>query len=137
MSDRFVLDESIMKGALEGQPICVRVIAAIVQRCNSIVWNTEWLEKCYRPVARRAHASEGRHLLDLMKHALVWKGKMVQVTEKSPPLSDESQIHRKDIWLVRLAQASEACLVTTDRKLVEALRSMSLACTFPERVIER
>lgn len=134
MSRNYALDESIVKGALEGKANCLNAIRTIIKRCDAMAWNSAWFHRCYPPATRQAYRQAGYHVLRMMKIAFAWQGKLCQETEAPPCLPDESGIHRKDLWLVRLAYTSGACIVTTDRRLLEAVRSKGMCCELPDDV---
>ncbi len=133
---RFVLDECVIKSALEGCVASLEAIFRIVERCDTIVYDRQWCGKCYACIARHAHSSVGLYLLRLFNQCFVVKDKLCQRTEPIPALADESAIHSKDIWLVRLAVASDAIIVTKDVPLSEALRAKSVPFVAPEDAIQ-
>ncbi len=132
---KYLLNESVIKGALEGDADCGEAIEAILRRCDSLVLNEEWCRKCLAEVQRQAHTTIGLRLLKVLNNAWVSRGKLVQVIDKPSALSDESDIHHKDLWLVRLAVASGACLVTEDGKLLEVLRRKGILCSDARAVV--
>lgn len=136
MRRKYVLDESVIKGGIEGRSCCKLAVSAIVRRCDCLVYNDEWQKKCYSEIARHAHSVDGLYLLRIMKYAFSSTRKMIQETQTPPPLKDESEIHAKDLWIVRLAAAAEACIVTMDRPLLCILRSRGVACLGPNEAIE-
>jgi hypothetical protein len=133
---RYVLDQSVVKGALEGCAPSLEAILTIIRRCDSIVYNGEWWDKCYACMARSAAARSqvGLLLLQVFKQALVAREKMVQETAESERLKDESSIHHKDLWLVRLSVWSKAILVTKDGHLAAALEKKGIRSIAPENV---
>ena len=131
---KFVLDECIIKGALENCVSCLEAILTIVRACDTIVFDGEWFAKCYPPVARAGHSAAGLRLLRVLNQALAARDKLRQETGNIPALIDESGIHHKDVWLVRLTVAAEAALVTKDGPLLAALRDKEIACLTPEEV---
>ena len=136
MPTKYVLDESVVKGALGGVGCCLRAINTIVLRCDSLVYDKLWCEKCLAEVERHGHTAYGYALLWVMNYAFACPAKMIQETQPPPRLKDESEIHAKDLWLVRLAAAAEACIVTMDRPLLRVLRSRGAVCLGPDEVIE-
>jgi rRNA-processing protein FCF1 len=53
---------------------------------------------------------------------------MLQEPNEPSALRDESGLHHKDLWLVRLAVASGAEIVTEDGKLARTLRDKGIPC---------
>lgn len=135
MPRKYALDECIVKGALEERPHCSQTIHAIVRRCDSIAVNSEWLRKCYTTVARHAHTLTGGMLIRVLNLCFGYRGKMSQEAEDPPRLTDESDIHHKDLWIVRLAVAGKASLVTVDAGLLKVLKKKGIACSDPAGVI--
>jgi hypothetical protein len=129
-----VFDESVVKGALEGSVPSLEAIRTIVERCDSIVYNGEWLDKCYACMARSAHSAVGLRLLRVFNQAFVARHKLVQETTECEALNDESSIHHKDLWLVRLSVSSNATLVTQDGPLAGALEEKGIPWIAPENV---
>jgi hypothetical protein len=134
VSDRFVLDQSVVYGALCGRPKPAEAIRTIVARCDTIIWNGEWWAKCYQTIQQHGWTSAGLRLLRVLNQALVWRGKMHQATADAPALPDEAGIHHKDLWLVRLAVSESACVVAEDAPLLEALRQKGIRCAAPADV---
>jgi len=129
---RYVLDESVVKGAATGCQSSLKAIIAIVERCHCIVFDDQWVRSCIDWLSRHAHSARCYALLGLFQQAWIRKGKMHQQIAPSPPLPSENEIHHKDLWLVRLAVASGAKLVTKDGPLAETLRKKSIPCVGPE-----
>ena len=136
MSARFALDQSVLYGALEGQHVFLRAIVAIVERCDTVVWDDQWWTRCYDEMCRQAAAGSATALLllRLLQPALAWQGKMEQQPSDPPPVADEAGIHREDLWLVRLAVAAGASVVAEDAPLLEALRAKGIPCVRPDDI---
>jgi hypothetical protein len=132
---RYVLDESVVKGALERCVPSLEAILRIVNRCDSIVFNSDWWDKCYACMARSAGSEVGLRLLRVFNQAFVVRDKLVQETAEGEPLKDENGIHHKDLWVVRLAVSSKATLVTKDGPLAAALKDKGVPCVAPEDVV--
>ncbi|MBM4036147.1 MAG: hypothetical protein FJ291_30810 [Planctomycetes bacterium] len=137
MSSRFVLDQSVVYGALEERAEPEQAIHAIISRCDTVVWNAEWYEKCLSVVSREASrdSSGALQLLLLFHRALAWEGKMDQVTGQPSALANATGIHHKDLWLVRLAMAGGATVVAEDAPLREALHARGVPCVTPSEVL--
>jgi hypothetical protein len=137
VSSRFALDQSVVYGALERRPEPGLAMHAIIRRCDTVVWDREWHERCLRVVLREAAKGNiiALELLELIRQALVWAGKMLQVTGELPVLEDEGGIHAKDLWLVRLAVAAGATVVAEDAPLRKALCKRGIPCVTPREVV--
>lgn len=136
MPRRYVLDESIVKGAPERNGACGEAIVAIVRRCDSLVFNEQWMKKCYAPVKRSSHSLGALALLRILDNCFAFRGKLCQEAQTPPALEDESGIHHKDLWLVRLAVASGAQVVTEDGDLAESLRRKGISCSDARAAID-
>jgi len=132
---RFVLDECIVQNAVDGCVASLNTILKIIECCDAVVFNADWIEKCYPRICRGVGSTAGLRLLRLFNQAFVTKDKLYQETCDTPPLADESGIHHKDFWLVRLAVATAATVVTVDAPLHAALREKGISCARPDEVV--
>jgi len=134
MSRRFVLDDSVVYGALAedaGGTQCLRAIHILVRRCDVIAWSGNWLATCHSHISAKGHTTRGKLLLNLLNQVLRNSDKNHEGTSGAEPLPDERGIHHKDLWVVRLSRAADACLVTTDKRLASALEAKGISWCSP------
>ena len=137
MTQRFILDENIfIRAQLETNPngepdsTCLELLQQILEICHPIVFDYELYEKIYRQLNQPAHQKQGfgAALLRTLSQAGARPGKL-DITAEAPPFTEETDIpqgSQDDTFLVRLAVASGAALVTADEPLRDGLDACSI-----------
>ena len=117
MKFTFLLDENIVRFALEGNVGAIELVQRIGKNCHRLTFCHELWEKYRQHFSHRRSDPRIRRLIDsIMRNSL--KLEYVLYTD---PIEGEESLPRKDVYLVRLAASSQATLVTEDGPLREAL----------------
>ena len=137
MTQRFILDENVFICAQletnsrgEPDPSCLELLQRILDICHPIVLDAELYQRVHSQLNQPAHQRQGfgAALLRTLASAGNRPGKL-DITEEPPPFADENDIpqgSQDDKFIVRLAVASSATLVTADEALREDLASSSI-----------
>ena len=146
MTQRFILDENVficaqLETNSRGEPdsTCLELLQQILEICHPIVLDPELYEKIHIQLNQPAHQRQGfgAALLRTLASAGNRPGKL-DVTETPPPFPEESDIPRgsqDDKFIVRLAVATGATLVTADRPLRDDLAACSIQTLYDLSVL--
>jgi len=137
MTQRFILDENVficaqLETNVYGNPdsTCLELLQQILEICHPIVLDDELYGKVQHQLNPPAHQRRGfdSAILRTLGQALARPGKL-EFLDTAPPFDEEADIPRgsqDDRFIVRLAVASGATLVTTDGPLRDDLASCSI-----------
>ena len=137
MTQRFILDENVFICAQletnaydEPDSTCLELLQMILDICHPIVFDDELYGKIQRQLNRPANQRQGfgAAVLRTLSQAGAMPGKL-DVRENAPSFAEEDDIpqgSQDDKFIVRLAVASGATLVTTDRPLRDDLAACSI-----------
>ena len=146
MTQRFILDENVficaqLETNVRGGPdsTCLDLLQRILDICHPIVLDEQLYGKIQRqlnppPNRRRGFDSA---ILRTLGQALARSGKL-KYRETAPPFPEESDIpqgSQDDKFIIRLAVASGATLVTTDVPLREDLAACSIQARYGLNVL--
>ncbi len=135
MTPRFILDENVAILAQRGQDehgnpsaVCADLIQQIIEICHTIVVDDVLWDKIIEQLTRPGyyHLQPGPFLVRILSHALTIDGKVYGLGNTAPPFDEEGSIpvgSQDDTFLVRLAVATGAILVTADGALRDDLVS--------------
>ena len=139
-TQRFILDENVficaqLETNARGEPdsTCLDLLQQILDICHPIVFDDELYGKIHHQLNPPHNRRRGfdSAILRTLGQALARPGKL-EYRETAPPFPEESDIpqgSQDDKFIVRLAVASGATLVTAD----EALRDDLAACSIQAR----
>lgn len=130
MTQHFILDENIIILAHRGEndngakdTTCLELFTGIIRICHTLVADDQLFSK-YMIQLHRHRAKEPQPVpgvVTLLVQLRTREDKLDIRTRNAPPFSEEEAIpagSRKDIYIVRLAVATRAILVTRDEKLI-------------------
>lgn len=140
MIQRFILDENVficaqLETNIRGEPdhTCLELLQRILDICHPIVFDDELYRRIQRQLNRTPNQLRGfgAVLLRTLSAAAARPGKLeyLEVATSFPEEDDIPQGSQDDKFIVRLAVASGATLVTAD----EALRDDLAACSIKTR----
>ena len=146
MTQRFILDENVficaqletnVRGERDGT--CLELLQQILEICHPIVFDSVLYEKIQHQLNPPAHQRRGfdSAILRTLGQALARPGKL-DYRETAPPFPEESDIpqgSQDDRFIVRLAVASGATLVTSDEPLRDDLASCSIQTRYELNVL--
>lgn len=140
MTQEFILDENVFIFAQLGTNAfgdndvsCTFLIENIIDICHSIILDSELYGRIFRQL-NRPHNQRygfGAEILMVLANAIQRPGK-IDFRQTAPPFPEETDIpqgSQDDKFIVRLAVASGATLVTADA----ALRADLAACSIQSR----
>ena len=146
MTQRFILDENVFICAQleansrgETDSTCLDLLQQILDICHPIVFDDELYGKIHHqlnppPNHRRGFDSA---ILRTLGQALARPGKL-EYRETAPPFAEETDIpqgSQDDKFIVRIAVATGATLVTADEALREDLASSSIQTRYGLNVL--
>ena len=101
----------------------LKVFADIEYYCNRVVVSPELITKYDKHISKlqNENPSAAYLLTKLLFEIFPNKNKLYVCNSKIYPLTDESDLPEDDKYLVRLAFASQATLVTADYRLIQKL----------------
>lgn len=147
MTQRFIIDENvaILAHKMENDHgeediTCRRLVESIIEICHSLVFDTVLWDKIYNQLLdyTRDQPFGARSLLRLIFLAMERDGKIQNIGREAPPFPEESDIpqgSQDDTYIVRLAVASGATLVTTDGPLRDDLAACSIQTRYGLNVL--
>ena len=154
MTQRFILDENVLILAERGEneqgerdSACLNLLTSIITICHSLVIDYTLWGKYQSQLSPRSLVGirTGSRVLAVLSSASRVSGKL-DFGPNAPAFPEEQSIPRgsqDDVPLVRLAVASGAILVTTDRPLIDDLNSSGvheaydLEVLLPEEALTR
>ena len=137
MTQRFILDENVFICAQletnvrgESDSTCLELLQQILEICHPIVFDSVLYERIQHQLNQSLHQRRGfdSAILRTLGQALARPDKL-DYRETSPPFAEETDIpqgSQDDKYIVRLAVASGATLVTTDGPLRDDLAACSI-----------
>ena len=137
MTQQFILDENVFICAQletnargESDTTCLELLQQILEICHPIVFDSVLYEKIQHQLNPPAHQRRGfdSAILRTLGQSLARPDKL-DYRETAPPFPEESDIPQgsvDDAYIVRLAVASGATLVTTDGPLRDDLAACSI-----------
>ena len=146
MTPKFILDENVficaqLETNIRGEPdaTCLELLQRILEICHPIVFDSELYQRIYRQLNLPAHQRRGfgAALLRTLSSAAARPGKL-EYGDESPPFAEETEIPQgslDDKFIVRLAVASGATLVTSDEPLREDLASSGIQARYGLNVL--
>lgn len=147
MTQRFIIDENVAILAQkmendqgEADITCRRLVESIIEICHSLVFDTVLWDKIYHQLLdyTRDQPFGARSLLRLIFLAMERDGKIINIGSEAPPFAEETEIpqgSQDDKFIVRLAVASGATLVTTDGPLRDDLAACSIQARYALSVL--
>lgn len=145
MTQRFILDENIficaqLETNVNGEPdsTCLELLQQILEICHPIVFDSVLYDKIQSQLNHPAHRRGfDSAILRTLGQALARPGKLQYSGEASefPDENDIPQGSQDDKFIVRLAVASGATLVTTDGPLRADLAACSIQTRYGLNVI--
>lgn len=155
MTTKFILDENVLICAQQGvdphgtpSEVCADLILRIIDICHTIVvdevlW-AKYMAQLNRP--GQQHALLGPFFTRILRGALATAGKIDGFGTNASPFQDEDLIppgSQDDTFIVRLAVATGAALVTSDGPLRDDLQASGiqdahdLTVLTPDEALER
>ena len=135
MGRPFILDENVLYRAIDGDVACLQAVHQILQRCDYLVFDHHWIRRCFVLLKRGAFRPAALELLRVVSQAWASREKMQQHLGESAAVRGEERARsNEDLWLIRLAAATGATVVTTDGRLLAHLGELGIACVEPGNV---
>ena len=117
MKFAFLLDENIVRFALDGNVGAIELVQRIGKNCHRLTFCDELWAKYHRHFSNRRSDPRIRRLID----SIIRNSLKLEYVLSPDPIEGEGSLPRKDVFLVRLAASTQATLVTEDEPLREAL----------------
>ena len=138
MTRQFILDENIaicaqlgVNASGEADPACANLLRNIIDICHTIIFDRELYGRTMRQLNRPGHQQpeSGPVMLRVLMEASHRPGK-IEFVPAPPSFPEEGNIpqgSRDDTYIVRLAVATGATLVTADDALRQDLDSCGIS----------
>ena len=147
MTPRFILDENVLILAQSGidergnpSTVCSDLVETIIEICHTIVVDDVLWDKYDNQLYRDAyhHPERGPYMMATLWNALMRPDKIDGLGHTSQTFTDEALIpsgSRDDTFLVRLAVATGAIMVTADTPLRNDLESTGIRYRYNLEVV--
>ncbi len=126
----FILDDCVFINAAKlsdskgNQDTCsLAAITNIIDKCHSLVFTYKMEREYFKKIGSLKGKKELKiDISSLLIHASLTEGKLKRMNDDLESVADEHLIHKNDVNLLRLARISRGIIVTSDGRLLKALK---------------